>query len=40
MELLKSGNDITVVALWLGHEVTTTQIYLHADMSLSALRAL
>ncbi len=35
MELLKSGNDITVVALWLGHEqVTTTQIYLHADMSL------
>ena len=29
-----AGNDITVIALWLGHEqVTTTQIYLHADMS-------
>jgi integrase/recombinase XerD len=35
MHLLESGNDITVVALWLGHEqVSTTQIYLHADMSL------
>lgn len=29
-----SGVDVTVIALWLGHEqVTTTQIYLHADMS-------
>jgi site-specific recombinase XerD len=34
MRLLLSGVDITVIALWLGHEqVTTTQIYLHADMS-------
>lgn len=34
MRLLLAGNDITVIALWLGHEqVTTTQIYLHADMS-------
>jgi site-specific recombinase XerD len=34
MRLLLAGNDITVIALWLGHEqITTTQIYLHADMS-------
>ena len=34
MRLLHSGVDITVIALWLGHEqVTTTNIYLHADMS-------
>jgi integrase/recombinase XerD len=35
MALLHAGNDITVIALWLGHEnVTTTQIYLQADMAL------
>ncbi len=35
MELLKRGVDTSVIALWLGHEsVQTTQIYLHADMSL------
>ena len=35
MRLLHAGVDITVIALWLGHEsVTTTQIYLHADMEL------
>ena len=29
-----AGNDITVIALWLGHEqITTTNIYLHADMT-------
>jgi site-specific recombinase XerD len=34
MRLLLSGVDVTVIALWLGHEqVTTTNIYLHADMS-------
>jgi site-specific recombinase XerD len=34
MRLLLAGVDITVIALWLGHEqVTTTQIYLHADMT-------
>jgi site-specific recombinase XerD len=34
MNLLQSGNDIAVIALWLGHEqVSTTSIYLHADMS-------
>jgi len=35
MRLLHAGVDITVIALWLGHaNVTTTQIYLHADMAL------
>jgi len=35
MRLLHAGNDITVIALWLGHENTsTTQIYLQADMEL------
>ena len=35
MELLHSGVDTTVIALWLGHESpTTTRIYLHADMAL------
>jgi integrase/recombinase XerD len=35
MALLHAGNDITVIALWLGHEsVATTQIYLQADMAL------
>jgi site-specific recombinase XerD len=34
MRLLHAGTDITVIALWLGHEsVTTTQIYLQADMA-------
>jgi integrase/recombinase XerD len=34
MRLLFAGNDITVIALWLGHEqIATTQLYLHADMS-------
>ena len=34
MRLLLAGNDITVIALWLGHEqITTTQLYLHADMT-------
>jgi site-specific recombinase XerD len=34
MRLLRAGIDITVIALWLGHEqVTTTNIYLHADMT-------
>lgn len=34
MRLLLAGNDITVIALWLGHEqIATTNLYLHADMS-------
>jgi integrase/recombinase XerD len=35
MALLRRGVDLSVIALWLGHESTeTTQIYLHADMEL------
>jgi site-specific recombinase XerD len=35
MHLLQAGVDTSVIALWLGHEsVETTQIYLHADLSL------
>ena len=34
MRLLMAGNDVTVIALWLGHEqISTTNIYLHADMT-------
>jgi integrase/recombinase XerD len=34
MRLLLAGNDVTVIALWLGHEqLSTTNIYLHADMT-------
>lgn len=35
MELLQSGVDCSVIALWLGHEsMETTQTYLHAHMAL------
>lgn len=35
MALLQHGIDRAVIALWLGHEsVETTQIYLHADMTM------
>jgi site-specific recombinase XerD len=35
MRLLEAGVDVSVIALWLGHEHTTsTDIYLHADMTL------
>jgi site-specific recombinase XerC len=34
MRLLLAGNDVTVIALWLGHEqIATTNIYLHADLT-------
>ena len=34
MRLLLAGVDVTVIALWLGHEqVSSTNIYLHADMT-------
>jgi site-specific recombinase XerD len=35
MALLQRGVDLSVIALWLGHESTqTTEMYLHADMRL------
>lgn len=35
MRLLHAGIDTSVIALWLGHvSIDTTQIYLHADMTL------
>ncbi|MEO3807330.1 tyrosine-type recombinase/integrase, partial [Nonomuraea sp. B1E8] len=35
MRLLAAGVDITVIALWLGHEnIASTQIYIHADLAL------
>ncbi len=35
MELLRSGVDRTVIALWLGHEsIETTQMYLDADLEM------
>jgi integrase/recombinase XerD len=34
MHLVQAGNDVAVIARWLGHEqVSTTSIYLHADMT-------
>ena len=35
MRLLHAGVDVSVIALWLGHEqIETTHIYLHADLAL------
>jgi integrase len=35
MNLLESGVDRSVIALWLGHEhMDTTQLYLHASLQL------
>jgi len=35
MHLLQSGVDITLIALWLGHESpVTTHIYVEADMKM------
>ena len=35
MRLLHAGVEVSVIALWLGHEQTeTAQIYLHADLAL------
>jgi site-specific recombinase XerC len=35
MHLLQSGVDITLIALWLGHEsLTTTHIYVEADLKM------
>ena len=43
MHLLQSGVDLTVTALWLGHEsVATTHMYIEADLGMKerALNAL
>lgn len=35
MSLLQAGNDIAVIALWLGHEsIETTHIYVEADLAM------
>ena len=35
MHLLQSGVDISVIALWLGHESpSTTHMYIEADLSM------
>jgi integrase len=35
LHLLQSGVDITVIALWLGHEnPSTTHMYIEADLSM------
>jgi len=35
MHLLQSGVDITVIALWLGHESpVTTHMYIEADLAM------
>ena len=35
MQLRAAGVDISVIALWLGHEgIETAQIYLHADLAI------
>jgi site-specific recombinase XerD len=37
MHLLQSGVDITVIALWLGHESpATTHTYIEADLAMKA----
>lgn len=34
MTLLQSGNDVAIIAMWLGHEsIETSQVYIHADLS-------
>lgn len=35
MALLQAGVDVSVIALWLGHEdIRSTQAYLHADLTI------
>jgi len=39
MALLRRGIDLTVIALWLGHESTeTSEVCLHADMQFKGMR--
>ena len=35
MALLQAGVDVSVIALWLGHEdIRSSQTYLHADLTI------
>lgn len=35
MRLLRAGIDVSVIALWMGHEnIATCQVYIHADLEL------
>jgi site-specific recombinase XerD len=35
MHMLQAGVDITVIALWLGHEnLSTTHMYVEADLTM------
>ena len=35
MRLLSAGIDVSVIALWMGHEnIATCQIHIHADLAL------
>jgi integrase/recombinase XerD len=35
MRLLSAGIDVSVIALWMGHEnIATCQVYIHADLAL------
>jgi site-specific recombinase XerD len=35
MHLLQSGVDVTVIAMWLGHEnLATTHMYMEADLTM------
>jgi integrase/recombinase XerD len=41
MALLHAGVDVSVIALWMGHESpASTQVYLHADMEIKERRSL
>jgi site-specific recombinase XerD len=41
MHLLQSGVDISVIALWLGHESpTTTHMYVEADLAMKENKSL
>ena len=38
MHMLQAGVDLTVIALWLGHESTaTTHMYVEADLAMKEL---
>ena len=38
MHMLQAGVDVTLIALWLGHEnPTTTHMYVEADLAMKVL---